>query len=113
MLKKQYRGLTRKEVAYAQKKGKTIGNRFFAAWVLKKKERPVQFALIISKKVSKKAVERNLIRRRIYEIIRTHYTDWETPQIIIISAKQVCVDASFEEIKENLLHLLKLTATKE
>jgi ribonuclease P protein component len=109
MLKKQYRGLSRKVIDRAIRKGKTAGNRFFKAWILPKEEgdEGVQFALVISKKVSKKAVVRNKLRRRIYETIRTDYTGWENPQIIVISVKQVCVDSSFDELQENLLHLLK------
>lgn len=66
----------------------------------------MQFALIISKKVSKRAVVRNKLRRRIYEIIRNNYTGWENSLNVVISVKQVCVEASFEELKKNLLHLL-------
>ncbi len=118
MLKKQYRGLSRKVIDTAIKKGRTAGNRFFKAWILSKKQdlsapsaRPApeprsRFALIISKKVSKRAVIRNKLRRRIYETIRTHYTDWENSQIIVISVKQICVDSSFDELQKNLLHLL-------
>ena len=117
MLKKQYRGLSRKVIDKTLRKGKTVGNRFFKAWVLSKKqdlsapsalEPHTQFALIISKKVSKKAVVRNKLRRRIYETIRTHYTNWENSQIIVISVKHICADSSFDELKTNLLHLLSL-----
>ena len=121
MLKKQYRGLSRKVIDRAIRKGKTAGNRFFKAWTVKTKDLPApaarpapsapeprtQFALIISKKVSKRAVVRNKLRRRIYETIRTHYTSWENPQIIIISVKSICAEATFDELKTNLLHLLR------
>jgi len=41
-------------------------------YVQQNNSKPYRFAVVVSRKVSKSAVVRNRIRRRIYEIVRTH-----------------------------------------
>ncbi len=107
MLKAKYRGISRKNVERTQRKGRVFGNGLFKIWTLSKKEGSVQFALIISKKLSKKATERNKLRRRIYEIIGTNYTGWENQATIVISAKHACMDVGVDELKKHLMQLLR------
>jgi ribonuclease P protein component len=117
MLKKAHRGISRKDIVLIQKKGRTIGNRLFKAWVLGKElqepnqKQGTQFALIITKKTSKRAVTRNKLRRQIYEIIRSNYTDWAENRYCVISVKSTCLEVTFQELTKNLLHLLQQITT--
>lgn len=59
--------------------------------------------IVVSKKVSKKAVERNLIKRRITSILQT--TPLQKPLVIV--CHPVTQGLSFSELQAALLHHLK------
>lgn len=44
-------------------------------------------AVVVSKKITKSAPARNRIRRRIYEVIRTHWGDIKQPQDIVLTVQ--------------------------
>lgn len=64
-----------------------------------------KFAIVVSKKISKKAVIRNQIRRRIYEIVRNNF-DFDKKCHIIINVvnKNVC-ESDSNEMKKQLLNV--------
>ncbi len=53
------------------------------------KIRTTRVAVVVSRKVDKSAVNRNRIRRRIYEIIRVELPNIKTPTEIVITIYQV------------------------
>lgn len=66
-----------------------------------------RFGIIISLKVSKKAVIRNKIRRRIREILKNNIVkNKENRDFVIIVSKNI-IDKDFQEIKENILKILE------
>lgn len=74
--------------------------------------RPTRFGLIISKKIDKRAVRRNRIKRQLREVIRTQVL----PQcngvlnrygIIVIVVRTGILKASYREIQHHLLQCLK------
>ncbi len=69
MLKKSLR-LTTEQVSCVMKKGKSTQSPLFAVRFIDKQKKG-GFAAIISKKVAKTAVARNLTRRKVYEAIHT------------------------------------------
>lgn len=50
-----------------------------------KRRKQYRAAVVVSKKVSKSAVRRNRIRRRIYEIIRNHENHINKPHDIVVT----------------------------
>jgi ribonuclease P protein component len=60
-----------------------------------------RYRIIVSKKVSKKAVVRNKIKRRIREILRC--LDIKPGYDIVVITNKEIVDKSFQEIKQMLL----------
>ncbi len=62
-----------------------------------------RFAVVVPKKVSKKAVERNRARRRIYEIIRLNLSRIDTGYTIIITAKSNLEDLNPKQLETILL----------
>lgn len=59
-----------------------------------------RFRAIVSRKISKKAVKRNKIRRRIYEAIRRFSQIKEIDAILI--PKKIILTATFAEIKSDI-----------
>lgn len=57
-------------LTYLYKKGIVVRTDFLSMKYVKSRSNDYRLAVVVSKKVSKKAVVRNRIRRRIYEIIR-------------------------------------------
>ncbi len=66
MLKKNQR-LKRDEFEFLLKKGKRIHDRYFVLTYINANE--TKCGVVVSKKISKKATDRNLIRRRMYSIL--------------------------------------------
>lgn len=65
------------------------------------------FATVISSKISKKAVVRNLLKRRITHVIRENMNKIQPGLGIIIFPKKGAETLEFEEIKQDLLKLFK------
>lgn len=70
MLKKELRLTKNKEFEAVLKKGKSVYSSVLLIKFIKNNLNYSRFGLIVSNKVSKKASQRNLIKRRIREIIR-------------------------------------------
>lgn len=73
MLSQIYRFHGHGSLRYVYKNGKSIRSRLFTIRFTRNHRRKVpRFSVVVSKKVAKSAVVRNRIRRRVYEIFRTH-----------------------------------------
>ena len=64
-------------------------------------------AVIVSKKISKHATDRNKIRRRIYSIIELCYYDLKKGHMIVISTKKDIMSMSFRILSEKIKKTLK------
>ncbi len=65
------------------------------------------FAVSVSKKVAKGAVDRNRIRRRAYSVIRSLLHQIKSNSMSILSAKSNAKDISFGSTREDIEKLLK------
>lgn len=70
MLAKKYRFHSRGGVKYVYQKGKTIRKAKMSLVFCNNAKGFTRVAVVVSKKVSKTAVSRNRIRRRVYEVVR-------------------------------------------
>lgn len=83
-------------------RGKLLSVRWFP---LKPTQRnPVRIGIVISTKVSKKAVVRNTVRRRLKEILRPMHLP---PCEVVIVAHPQAALASYWELLKDLSHALK------
>jgi len=79
----------------------------------KNKTGQLKFTVIISTKISKKAVERNKIKRRIYEAIRLNLKDIEqevenkaeTWKVALIPKKRI-IDIEYQKVEEDIKKML-------
>ncbi|QQS18949.1 ribonuclease P protein component [Candidatus Saccharibacteria bacterium] len=72
MLRKENRFHGSRGVRLAYR-GKQVRGRFLSFRYSKRDEPGYRIAIVVSRKVSKSAVIRNRIRRRLYELVRTQY----------------------------------------
>jgi len=64
-----------------------------------------QFGIVVSTKISKKAVDRNHIKRLISENLRLHFTDHQPAIQAVIIARQETIDKDFHHIGRDLQHI--------
>lgn len=73
MLRKKFRIQNKERTQYVFKKGGRFRSRFFQWKFLPNRFGHLRFAILIGKNIARKAVERNKLRRRIYETIRKNW----------------------------------------
>lgn len=112
MLPKQYRLKKNSEfiATYAQKK--YVANNYFSLNIGKQKPFPdfiSKVAFVVSKKIDKRAVVRNSIKRKMrhafYEILQETNFQIKYMSLIFVARKNT-YDLSFKSIKNEMLYLL-------
>lgn len=119
MLKKVNRGLKRRDFEESRARGKLIQGKYWAISIIEGESvaeegrhigLPVQFGFVISKKISKLAVERNRIKRLIAEGIRKFLMLNDKSQMenkkIIFLVKRNILEASLENIETELKNMM-------
>lgn len=104
MLNKRYRlpAFNIKKVCH---KGDTLRGKILIVKMLENSSQNSRFAFVISSKAVKKATQRNLIKRRISEIVRSLIDKLETKKDFVFIVKK---EASFQELKEEISRLLNV-----
>ena len=75
--------------------------------VVLKSEKP-KVGIIISKKISKKAVDRNRVKRLVYQAVGEDWNEFEKKGIMgLFLVRSVILEKSYEEIKKTWQELLK------
>lgn len=107
MLNKKYRFHSRGGVRYVYKNGKTIRRQKMSLVFVDNSRGFTRVAVVVSKKVIKTAVGRNLIRRRVYEAIRRNFEDIPKKRdyIFVIFSKDVA-KMPFHELEKMLGELV-------
>lgn len=100
MLNKTQR-LSTNQVAWLLKKGFKLSNDCFSIKFHLNKTLHSRYSVVVSKKISALATERNLLRRQLYEIIRNS-PELSPPTDYIIIVREKVSKSSFSE-KQNLL----------
>jgi ribonuclease P protein component len=106
MLKKTSR-LTTEEVSGVMGKGKAYHSSFFTFLVVEG-GKSMKFAAIMSKKIGKTAVARNLARRRVYEAIKLISISQNGPAgaHIVLLCKDKIVKANLQILADDIKTLL-------
>ncbi len=111
MLNKKYR-LKNKVAFYATyKQNRSVSDGLFVLYAgrIKEENEETKFGFVVSKKVHKRAVKRNYIKRRAREavklIIKSGY-EFKFKSIIIL-AREGALDKSFKQIEESIFDLIK------
>ncbi|MBQ3353015.1 ribonuclease P protein component [Candidatus Saccharibacteria bacterium] len=98
MLSKKYRFHSRGGVRYVYQKGKTIRSPKASLVFVENSRGFTRVAVVVSKKVEKTAVNRNRIRRRVYEAIRKNfeYVPKQMDYIFVIYSRDVMTMSNTE-----------------
>lgn len=107
MISKKYR-LGKNDTEWVLKKGEQLTTSLFVVRFLSPSKDSVshpQFAIITSAKLSKKATERNFLKRRISEAIRLNIPE-ELPLKIAIIPKKRALDVEYDEINKDIQTLI-------
>lgn len=107
MLKKINRISRRKEFLEIKNKGKIINSPLFGAISLVDETQEIKFGFVISKKISKKAVDRNKIKRRMSEVLIKKIDKFKLGTKIVFLAKKSLLGAKIQEIEIEIDKLIK------
>lgn len=110
MLPKSHR-LAKNRIEHILKKGRKKSNHFFTIKYLpNSRHNHSRFCVMTSIKISPKAVERNRLRRQIYEIFRLNPQLPTSPYDLVVIVKPPLSKLSFQELtKSILINLQNLT----
>ncbi len=107
MLPKKNRLKKKKDFDKVLKEGKSFKEKALVLKVRKNNIKINRFGFVVSKKVSKKAVKRNQIKRRLREIVRKKTKDYKKSFDLVFIALPGLELMKFPEIKEVTQNLLK------
>ncbi len=114
MIAKKHR-VNRSKIDYIMKKGYSSSSSLFLVKFKKNSEQFSRYSVIISKKIAKEAVTRNLLRRRAYESLRLNIPNEENSATnhydLIMIAKKHLASSTFKAIKSDVTNI-QLTLLK-
>jgi len=106
MLKKTNRLLKNTDFARIIGRGRAMASENILLKYVKTDSSQSRFGFVISAKVSKKATERNLLKRRMREIIRCNIGAASGGYDFVFIARKSALDLNFNELKEEIIRLL-------
>lgn len=106
MLKKENRIRSKKEFAEIKIEGRVLYSPLFGFLSYKKDDEQKKFGFIISKKISKKAVDRNRIRRLLSTVVQKHFDKFEKGIRVVFLTKQEILGKSLIEVEKEVLKLI-------
>ncbi len=109
MLAKQYKLTKADNIKGIISKGRQYSSPYFVIKTEESNEQHSRFGIVISNKLSKKAVERNRLRRQLFEIIRLNLekTSLANPHKIVILPRTKALKLDYKQLEKNLLKTFK------
>ena len=107
MLPRKYKLKRDNDFKNVFKQGKYFQKDFIKLKALKDKLNDNRFAFVVGLKISKKATQRNRIRRQLEEIIRLNLGKIKEGFDIVVLPEKEIIGKSFSNIEKTLLDLLK------
>ncbi len=107
MLPKQNRLTKTNEINKVFQHGKARYDKVLGVKALKNNLENIRFVILVSNKVSQKAVARNKIKRRIREIIRSQLPNLKSGYDCVLIALKPIVKLNYNQIKELIIEHFK------
>ena len=86
--------------------GRYIKNNYYIIYYKDKANDYYRFGLSVGKKISKRAVVRNKLKRRLKSIIDNNKNCYPKTKDYIIIMKGRCNEATYEELEQNFLNII-------
>ncbi len=113
MLKKENRLTKKKEIEKVFQEGKSSFDKITGIKCLENKNKINRFAIVISSKISKKAVTRNRKKNQLREIIKINLNRLKPGFDFFVLGLSGIIDADYHDIEKSLLgHFRKLRRLK-
>ncbi|EHI69112.1 ribonuclease P protein component [Streptococcus ictaluri] len=110
-MKKTYRVKREKDFQAIFKVGKSVANRKFVVYHLEKEQKHFRVGISAGKRLGN-AVTRNAVKRKIRHVLIDLRDSLKSEDFVVIARKGV-EDLSYQEVKQNLYHVLKLAKLLE
>ena len=85
---------------------KFIKDKYYIIYYKDKSEKYYRFGLSVGKKISKKAVDRNKLKRRLKSIIDNNKNYYQNSKDYIIIMKGSCLEATYQELETSFQKLI-------
>lgn len=102
MLKKIYRITKDREYQAIYRRGRYQSTALFSVHYLPSKKGVSRVGIVVSKKITKKATERNHLKRQVREIMLDIHPRIVSPFDIVITAKASSLTSKYDALKKNL-----------
>lgn len=106
MLKKINRLKKRYQFNYVYKAGNHFSGKNMVLYTTTSKTKSIKVGFSVTKKIGK-AFKRNLVKRRLREIVRKQLPNLKQNYNIIVVAKDCIYDATFQNLEVEFVNLLK------
>jgi len=83
-----------------------VKNKYYTIYYNDKKEKYYRFGLSVGKKISKRAVDRNKLKRRLKSIIDNNKNYYQKSKDYIIIMKGNCLDATYNELEKGFQEIM-------
>lgn len=107
MLKQPHRLVKNSDFTRVLHKGRYTSTQFFLLKYFPNNQPQSRFGFVISAKVSKKAVERNLLKRRLREIIKHNLKTIKDGYDVVFLAKKNAIQLTFAQLQNEVLKMLR------
>ncbi|MFA6184561.1 MAG: ribonuclease P protein component [Candidatus Shapirobacteria bacterium] len=107
MLKRENRIRLKKEFAEIKNKGRILYSPLFGFLTCKENDDQKKFGFIVSKKISKKAVDRNRIRRVLSEVVRKKLEKFENGTRVIFLTKKEILGKKYDEVEKEINRIIE------
>ena len=81
-------------------------NKYYTVYYDDKKEEYYRFGLSVGKKISKRAVDRNKLKRRLKSIIDNNKNYYQKSKDYIIIMKETCLEATYNDLEEGFKQIM-------
>jgi len=107
VLKRENRIRLKREFAEVKNKGRILYSPLFGFLTYKENDDQKKIGFIVSKKISKRAVDRNRIRRILSEIVRKKLERFENGTRIIFLTKKEILGKKYDEVEKEVEKFIK------
>jgi len=106
MLSAKHRLTKERDFKKINRSGRSFFSSYFRLKYLTNNLSLNRFAIVVSTKISKKATERNRLKRQIREIIRLNQNKIKIDHDVVVAAQTQALGKNYQDLEKNLLALL-------